>query len=273
MNILHGLLDEGYRKNKPRKTGLTMVIDHSLGPSQMEDYLSIASNCVDFIKLAYGTTCASMAVALKRKLEIGKQHGIKICPGGSLFEALYWSGNLEPYLERIASSGFTAVEISDGIQPITRKDRDDAIKKAKALGLTVLLEIGRKDPKAQLSQEETISQVKWGLNGLADYIVIEARAAGKVGIFDKSGEVRESFLSNILNQFNSSDLGKIIWEAPKSDQQAYLINRLGQNVNLGNIVPSELLGLEAMRMGLRWDTSAIREKDSLVKMEYLNESS
>ena len=47
---------------------------------------------------------------------------------------------------------------------------------------------------------------------------------------------------------------KIIWEAPQKAQQLYFLELIGCNVNLGNIAPSEVIPLEAMRIGLRGDT-------------------
>jgi phosphosulfolactate synthase len=47
---------------------------------------------------------------------------------------------------------------------------------------------------------------------------------------------------------------RIIWEAPQKAQQLYFIELLGCNVNLGNIAPSEIIALEAMRIGLRGDS-------------------
>jgi phosphosulfolactate synthase len=47
---------------------------------------------------------------------------------------------------------------------------------------------------------------------------------------------------------------KILWEAPQKDQQLYFLQLIGANANLGNINPSEVIALEAMRVGLRGDT-------------------
>ena len=62
---------------------------------------------------------------------------------------------------------------------------------------------------------------------------------------------REGLVQEILTQIPSE---KIIWEAPQKSQQLYFIELLGCNVNLGNIAPSEVIPLEAMRIGLRGDT-------------------
>jgi len=42
--------------------------------------------------------------------------------------------------------------------------------------------------------------------------------------------------------------------APQKAQQLYFIELIGCNVNLGNIAPSEVIAMEAMRVGLRGDT-------------------
>ena len=47
---------------------------------------------------------------------------------------------------------------------------------------------------------------------------------------------------------------KIIWEAPQKAQQLYFLELIGCNVNLGNIAPTEVIPLEAMRIGLRGDS-------------------
>jgi phosphosulfolactate synthase len=47
---------------------------------------------------------------------------------------------------------------------------------------------------------------------------------------------------------------RLIWEAPLKNQQTYLIQRFGPNVNLGNIPTGEVLALEALRAGLRFET-------------------
>ena len=89
------------------------------------------------------------------------------------------------------------------------------------------------------------------LNAGATYVIAEAREAGNVGIYRGSGEVREGLVQEILTQIPAE---KIIWEATQKAQQLYFIELIGCNVNLGNIAPTEMLPLEAMRVGLRGDT-------------------
>jgi phosphosulfolactate synthase len=85
----------------------------------------------------------------------------------------------------------------------------------------------------------------------AEYIVAEARETGTVGLYRNSGEVREGLVQEILTKVPAE---KILWEAPQKDQQLYFLTLIGANANLGNISPTEVIALEAMRIGLRGDT-------------------
>jgi phosphosulfolactate synthase len=51
------------------------------------------------------------------------------------------------------------------------------------------------------------------------------------------------------------DHHSIVWEAPRKDQQVFFLKRFGTEVNLGNVPPDDVLGLETLRLGLRSDTA------------------
>jgi phosphosulfolactate synthase len=46
----------------------------------------------------------------------------------------------------------------------------------------------------------------------------------------------------------------LIWEAPLKSQQAFFIEKFGANAGLGNIPIDQVLAVEALRNGLRFDT-------------------
>ncbi|HVR05164.1 MAG TPA: phosphosulfolactate synthase, partial [Solirubrobacteraceae bacterium] len=50
------------------------------------------------------------------------------------------------------------------------------------------------------------------------------------------------------------DPERLIFEAPRRDQQVWLLKQLGNECNLGNIAPADVLSLETLRLGLRSDT-------------------
>jgi phosphosulfolactate synthase len=52
----------------------------------------------------------------------------------------------------------------------------------------------------------------------------------------------------------TAGVARLVFEAPRKNQQAWFINRFGSDVNLANVAIGDVLGTEAMRLGLRADT-------------------
>jgi len=47
---------------------------------------------------------------------------------------------------------------------------------------------------------------------------------------------------------------RVIFEAPRKAQQAWLIRRIGPDANLGNVRIEDAMSVETLRLGLRADT-------------------
>ncbi len=89
----------------------------------------------------------------------------------------------------------------------------------------------------------------------AAWVVTEGREHGDVGLFTSGGQVREEEAERLATLVAKKvGLSRVVFEAPRKDQQAWLITRLGADVGLGNVPPAEVLALEALRRGLRGDT-------------------
>src|SRR5690625_7534773 len=82
-------------------------------------------------------------------------------------------------------------------------------------------------------------------------VICEARESGTAGLFRPNEEVRSGLVEEITTLV---DQRQLIFEAPKKHQQVWFIRMLGANVNLGNILPDEVIPLETLRLGLRGDT-------------------
>ena len=54
---------------------------------------------------------------------------------------------------------------------------------------------------------------------------------------------------------------RLLFEAPRKEQQVWFVRRLGPDVNLGNITPEDVLSLETIRVGLRSDTAVAELND------------
>ena len=242
------------REEKPRKCGMTMVLDKGLGLETAESLMSISGEYVDYLKFGWGTSIIHEQDIIKAKVEMYKNHQITPYTGGTLFELAYKNDKLDEFFREAHELGFQAIEISDGSTNISHEDKLECIKKAKADGFEVLSEVGKKDPDLdkELSLDERIEKMHDELNAGSSLIIVEAREGGKnIGIFDKSGKAKEDEIDYILDNFNGD---KILWEAPNKDQQVFFILKLGNTVNLGNVSSDDITSLETLRRGLRGDT-------------------
>ncbi|HLK28966.1 MAG TPA: phosphosulfolactate synthase [Puia sp.] len=236
------------RISQPRKSGITMVMDKGLSVEETKNFLSISYPHVDIVKLGFGTSFVTPV--LKEKLEVYKSYNIPVYFGGTLFEAFLIRNMFDEYINVCKEYGITYMEVSDGSINIPHAEKCGYIEKMTKHG-TVLSEVGSKDAEHIIPPYKWIELMRAELNAGASYVIAEAREAGNVGIYRGSGEVREGLVQEILTQIPAE---KILWEAPQKSQQLYFIELIGCNVNLGNIAPTEVIPLEAMRIGLRGDT-------------------
>lgn len=236
------------RTPKPRQNGLTMVMDKGLSVAEAENLVSVGAPYVDIIKLGFGT--AFVTPNLREKIEVYQKAGMPVYFGGTLFEAFLIRNQFEEYINLMKDYGIEHVEVSDGSIDIPHAEKCGYIEKLTKIG-TVLSEVGSKDATHIIPPYKWIELMKAELAAGSAYVIAEAREAGTVGIYRGTGEVREGLVQEILTQIPEE---KIIWEAPQKGQQLYFLELLGCNVNLGNIAPSEVIPLEAMRVGLRGDT-------------------
>ena len=236
------------RFQKQRTAGLTMVMDKGLSVAEAKNFLSVAHPHVDIIKLGFGT--AFVTPNLEEKLEVYRSYDIPVYFGGTLFEAFLIRNQFEDYISVCKNFQISYMEVSDGSITIPHAEKCGYIEKLTQHGI-VLSEVGSKDAAHIIPPYKWIELMRAELNAGATYVIAEAREAGNVGIYRGSGEVREGLVQEILTQIPGE---KIIWEAPQKAQQLYFIELLGCNVNLGNVAPSEMLAMEAMRIGLRGDT-------------------
>jgi phosphosulfolactate synthase len=236
------------RKTKPRKSGITMVMDKGLSIEDAKNFLSIAYPYVDIVKLGFGTSFVTPR--LREKIELYQSFDLPVYFGGTLFEAFLIRNQFQDYINICKDYNIRYMEVSDGSITIPHAEKCGYIEKLTKYGV-VLSEVGSKDAEHIIPPYKWIELMKSELNAGSEYVIAEAREAGNVGIYRGTGEVREGLVQEILTQVPEE---KIIWEAPQKAQQLYFIELLGCNVNLGNIAPSEMIALEAMRIGLRGDT-------------------
>lgn len=241
-------LDLPKRYNKPRENGLTSIHDVSLSLGDLNNYLDTFSNFIDISKLGIGT--AFITPKLEEKIKLYKKFNIKVCFGGTLFEKFYKQNKIELYKKFLKEKNINLVEISTGTIDINLKERLKIVESF-AKEFEVFAEIGSKDNNKIMPPSEWNYEIISLLNSGASKIIAEGRISGSAGIYRNNGELRDGLIHDMLNNV---DHNKIIFEAPNPKSQMIFINKFGSNVNLGNIIPNQVLELETQRMGLRSET-------------------
>jgi len=240
------------RPPKPRNTGITMVLDKGLSLTETRNLLEIGADFIDFIKLSFGTIPLYPPSILKQKINLAADFGIPVYPGGTFLEIAFWEKVVDRVFDQLSALDIHWVEISDGTINFSPKERRQLITNALHHNFKVITEVGKKDPEHQPDPQRLIQTAKEDLECGAEWVIIEARESGtNIGVYDSLGAVISEKLDMICSVL---PLDKIIWEAPLKNQQAFLINRFGPGVNLGNIPTTEVIALEALRRGLRSDT-------------------
>lgn len=236
------------RTERPRTTGLTMVMDKGLSLRQAEDFLSMSADYVDFIKLGFGTSVITKN--LKEKIKLYQNAGMKVYLGGTLLEAFIVRNKVNDYIKNISDLGLNCAEVSDGSITLNHDKKCEIIHQL-SKDFTVLSEVGSKEEGVIIHPARWISMMQSELQAGAFKVIAEARESGTVGIFHKNGSAHTLLINRIVNKVK---IENIIWETPQKSQQVYFIKLFGANVNLGNIGYEEVIPLETLRLGLRGDT-------------------
>ena len=236
------------RAKRPRKDGVTMVMDKGLSLRQAEDMLDSSGDFIDFVKLGFGTSVITKNLA--EKIKLYQQASIKTYFGGTLFEAFVIRNMFDDYCSFIDKYKLDAAEVSDGSIEIKHDKKCEYIRKL-AKNYTVLSEVGSKEEGVIIRPAMWIKMMNTELEAGSWKVIAEARESGTVGIYRSSGHAHTSLVSKITSSVKQEN---IIWEAPNKSQQVWWIKQVGANVNLGNIAPNEALALETLRLGLRGDT-------------------
>lgn len=139
-------LDGGPRREKPRDTGLTMVIDWGTGPHAQEDLLAIGAAYFDLAKVAVGVSRLLSDDLLRKKITRYRQRLVEPFPGGQFLEYAEMEGKAEMYLPAAVEAGYRWVEVSDNLAPVSVAWKAGMIRQAvEEFRLQVLGEVGKKE--------------------------------------------------------------------------------------------------------------------------------
>lgn len=236
------------RTEKPRQTGITMVIDTGMGLGTIRNGLEMSAPYIDYVKLGWGT--AVISNRLEEKIELYRSFDIPVCLGGTFFELAYLSRKLDEYKTIARQLRLHHIEISDGTVQMPAEEKLELIREF-SREFRVLSEFGSKDAEVVHAPSKWVDRMRRELEAGAWKSIAEGRESGTAGLYRSTSELRTGLVDEITMNIPQESL---LWEAPQKGQQVWFIRKFGNGVNLGNIQLNDVIPLETLRLGLRGDT-------------------
>jgi phosphosulfolactate synthase len=245
---LEGLIPLPARAGKPRDTGVTHVVDPGLPRTAAEGLMEIAAPHIDVVRLGWGS--ALVTGGLEAKLAIYREHNVAPMFGGTLTELAWQHARIDALREALLRLEIRHIEVSEGTLDLGVAEKQRLIALL-SRDFTVFAEVGSKDGRLAPSKELWVRQASEALAAGAHSIVCEGRVSGDAGLYRPDGSIRDELVDALVG---TAGLDRLIFEAPRRAQQSWLVHRFGPDVNLGNVLPDDVIGLESLRLGLRSDT-------------------
>ena len=224
------------------------MIDTGLSTAAATGLMAAAADYIDLVRLGWGS--AYVTRDLSAKLDAYRTAGVPVMLGGTLTELSWLRGRVEGLRDWLKELGIQHVEVSSGTVPIPPGEKLQLIERL-ATDFTVYAEVGEKDPAAIMAPYRWVELIRDALSAGATQVICEGRATGDAGMYRPDGEARTGLIDEITHEIA---LDKLIFEAPQKHQQVWFIQHFGPDVNLGNVLPQDVISLETLRLGLRADT-------------------
>lgn len=249
MNIPH-------RPEKPRDTGITMMIDWGMGVAQQRDILDIAGVNIDIAKIAVGLSGIISERVLTEKIAAYADHQVSAFIGGQFLEYGVYHQGMEiakRYYEEARRVGFEYVEVSDNNLDISPEDKYELVRMGvEDFGLKILGEVGSKTECS--STQAMVDGIKGCLASGAWKVFVE----GAEFTDKEDGSIREDVIDGVTK---GVDLKDIIFELPGHwisnvhacgihDMEVFLVQQFGPEINIANVAPGEIMMLETLRTGI-----------------------
>lgn len=242
-------LDVPGREHKPRARGITHALDKGMPTHLLEVVLDQCGSLIDVLKIGWGLSYVDPKV--KERISLCAQAGVPVCLGGTLLEVCAAQGRVADFQRWAAGIGVSAIEVSNGLRALSRADKTRLIRQLSE-EFVVYAETGAKSDSVPVVAAQWQDELAADLDAGATWLVTEGRESGTVGLYEPSGSPRADLVAAIIERV---PVDRVIFEAPRKAQQAWLIDRHGPDVNLGNVALDDILPLETLRLGLRADTA------------------
>ncbi len=243
--MLGSLIENRVDHKKPRHEGITYIIDKFQGFDR--ENFEIISPFVDMVKIYGAYPLLISEDHLIKRINFYHDNNVLVSTGSTLTEYALRENVFKKFVEESKIAGFDIIEISENNIHLSFGEKERITKTIESHDLRHQWKIGRKDPRRQLTVDETIKRANESLEiNQMEKIILEANLGYSVGIYDEKGDIKWNLLSAITSKIPPNN---IIFEAPLEIQQAVLIAEFGQRVNLGEVKQENVASIESQRRG------------------------
>lgn len=238
------------RQSKPRKTGLTAMIDVGpsdfgwTGPRGLEDLLDYGAEFIDYAKIFAINALDYPPPLVKKIVCTYRDYGVIPFAGGILFETAYHQNAVDELITHLRRLDINMLELSENYIELENDVRKQQIDLLQCAGLTVVYEFGRKIPTSPLSIDFLGSMVESMMDLGVDHIIIEQSE------IDMLASENPKAFQTLPKQpwFKHCVLEPDPYSFPQ--QHIQMINDFGPDISLCNVTPEQVLKLEGFRRGI-----------------------
>lgn len=243
--LLDDLVKNRVDSKKPRKEGLTYVVDRL--ESYNKENWDLLSSFVDVVKINGALPLLASDANLTKKIKFYHDLDIHVSTGNISTEYSIAQNSFERYVKEAASLGFDVVEIGENIVDLSAERKKKINELVASLEMEPRWKVGKRDPRHQITTEDTLSKVEELVNLGSKKVIMEANQGFGVGIYDENGNVKWGTMATLTNKYPPS---VFIFEAPLETQQFALIAEFGERVNLSEIYVDSIISVESERRGI-----------------------
>lgn len=223
-----------------------------MGLVELEDFLAVAAERLDYVKIVTTQVIHSPADWLRRKIACYQRHGVEPYLDHTFFMLAYQRGVVEKAMEAGRELGFRVIEFMNTAEDISPAQWASWRALAAELGMRVIFEHhplynwDQSRPRLAASADDILREAEPFLADGAFALMIDhdelelqgERAAAEIGlVIDALG------LELLIFEATSPKEGPMIWH---DNLRSYFAD-FGADCNVANVMPSQALYIETLR--------------------------
>jgi len=262
MRLMQDILDLPQRSEKPRKKGLTMIIDRAwLGATS-----SVTEAYKDYMDCIKSTApCLWVEEEIiKKNIKVYRDLAIDVQIGGIPYEAAVLQGKQKEYMKKSKELGTNVVEVENHAAGLSAQQMAEEVKNLKQEGFKVIGEVGAKwtdyddtrSDRDSIYVDKVIQSMKELLNAGVEHVYWEGMVVRALIGNNCENEKGQEQLMKVVEAVGQDNIIFEMWTArgnPNSPLWAWLVQHFGPDVNLGNIHIEDIPRLESIRRGCSFD--------------------